>query len=58
VWKIKPLDEDIEDERLKRKMDRGRLRKWKNPQLDALDHCMRRKERQVGEVQKKWIKLT
>jgi hypothetical protein len=52
------LDEEIEDDRSARKMDRGRLGKWKNPPLDALEHRMRRKERRVGEVHKKRIKLT
>jgi hypothetical protein len=47
------LDEEIEDDRSERKMDRGQLRKRKNPPLDALEHRMRRKERQAGEVQKK-----
>jgi hypothetical protein len=42
---IKPLDEEIEDDRSSRKKDRGQLSKWKNPSLDALEHCVRRKER-------------
>jgi hypothetical protein len=58
VRKSKSLDEEIEDDRSTRKMDRGQLRKWKNPPLDALEHHVRRKERQAGEAQKKWVKLT
>jgi hypothetical protein len=54
----KPLDEEIEDDRSARKKDRGQLNKWKNPPLDALEHHARRKERQVGEALKIWVKLT
>jgi hypothetical protein len=32
------LDEEIEDDRSTRKMDRGQLSKWKNPPIDALEH--------------------
>jgi hypothetical protein len=35
-----------------RKMDRGKINKRKNPQLDALEHRERRKERQEGEALK------
>jgi hypothetical protein len=52
------LDEEIEDDRSIRKTDRGQLNKWKNPPLDALEHCVRRKERQAGEALKTWVKLT
>jgi hypothetical protein len=54
----KPLDEEIEDDRSTRKKDHGQLSKWKNPLLDALEHRARRKERQVGEALKTWVKLT
>jgi hypothetical protein len=30
----------------------------KNPALDALEHREMKKERQAGEAQKKWVKLT
>jgi hypothetical protein len=56
--KRKSLDEEIEDDRSTRKMDRGQLSKWKNPPLDALEHRARRKERQAGEALKMWVKLT
>jgi hypothetical protein len=46
------LDEEIEDDRSTRKKDRGQLNKRKNPPLDALEHCARRKERQAGEALK------
>jgi hypothetical protein len=52
------LDEEIEDGRSARKMDCGQFNKWKNLPLDALEHPMRRKERQVGEALKMWVKLT
>jgi hypothetical protein len=52
------LDEEIEDDRSTRKMDHGQLSKRKNPPLDALEHHARRKERQVGEALKTWVKLT
>jgi hypothetical protein len=58
VWKSKPLDEEIKEDRSTRKMDLENLRKWKNPPLDALEHRTRRKERQASEVWKKRIKLT
>jgi hypothetical protein len=58
VRKINLLDEDIEDDRSIRKMDQGKLRKWKNPPSDALDHCARRKGRKDGEARKKRVKLT
>jgi hypothetical protein len=52
------LDEEIENDRSTRKKNRGQLNKQKNPPLDALENRMRRKERQVGEALKKWVKLT
>jgi hypothetical protein len=52
------LDEEIEDDRSTREMDREQLRKWENPPLDALEHRARRKERQAGEARKKRVKLT
>ena len=54
----KPLDEEIEDDRSTRKKDRGQLSKRKNKPLDALEHCVRRKERQAGEALKMRVKLT
>jgi hypothetical protein len=53
VRKSKSLDEEIKDDRSTRKMDRGQLRKWKNPPLDALEHREMKKERQAGEARKK-----
>jgi hypothetical protein len=58
VWKRNLLDEEIEDDRSKRKRDRGQLRKWENPPLDALKHHARRKERQDEKSRKKRVKLT
>jgi hypothetical protein len=52
------LDEEIEDDRSARKMDSGQLNKRKKIPLDALEHRMRRKERQAGEALKTWVKLT
>jgi hypothetical protein len=58
LQKSKSLDEEIEDDRSTRERHRGRLRKWENPPLDALEHRARRKERQVGEARNKRVKLT
>jgi hypothetical protein len=52
------LDEEINDDKSERKKDCGQPSKWKKPQLDALEHRTRRKERQVGEALKMWVKLT
>ena len=52
------LDEEIEDDRSTRNKDHGQLNKWKNPSLDALEHGAKRKEREVGEALKMWVKLT
>jgi hypothetical protein len=52
------LDEEIEDDRLATKKDCEQLSKWKNPPLDALDHHVRRKERQDAEALKMRVKLT
>jgi hypothetical protein len=52
------LDEEIEDERSTRKKDHGQLSKWKKPPLDALEHRVRRKERQAGKALKTQVKLT
>jgi hypothetical protein len=46
------LDEEIKDNRSTRKMDCGQLNKWKKLPLDALEHRVRRKERQAGEALK------
>jgi hypothetical protein len=47
------LDEENKDDISARNMDLGQLSKWKNPSLDALEHHVRRKERQAGEARKK-----
>ena len=52
------LDEEIKDDRSARKKDHGKLSQRKNPSLEALEHHARRKERQVGEALKIWVKLT
>jgi hypothetical protein len=52
------LDEEIKDDRSARKMDHGQLSKWKNPLVDSLENLVGRKERQVGEALKMWVKLT
>jgi hypothetical protein len=54
----KPLDEEIKDDRSARNKDHGQLSKWKNPSLDALEHCARKKEIQANEALKTWVKLT
>jgi hypothetical protein len=52
------LDEEIKDYRSTRKEDHGKLNKRKNPPLDALEHCVRRKEIQASEALKTPVKLT
>ena len=52
------MDEKIEDDRSTRKKDHGQLSKRKKPPLDALEHCVRRKERQAREALKMRVKLT
>jgi hypothetical protein len=39
------LDEEIEDDRSVRKTDHGKLSKWKNPLVYALENLAGRKER-------------
>jgi hypothetical protein len=58
VRERKLLDEEIKDDRSERKKDHGKVNKWKNPPLDALENHVRSKERQVGEALKIWVKLT
>jgi hypothetical protein len=58
VQKRKSLEEEIRDDRSTRKKDHGKLRKWRNPSLDDLEHCAMKKERQAGEARKKRVKLT
>jgi hypothetical protein len=52
------LDEEIKDDKSARKRDQGQLSKWKNPSLYALEHHVRRKERQARKVGKKRFELT
>jgi hypothetical protein len=58
VRESESLNEKTEEDRSTRKMDRGQLNKWKNPPIDALEHLVGKKERQVGEALKTWVKLT
>jgi hypothetical protein len=58
VRERKSLDEEIKDDRLARKRDRGQLSKKKNPTMDALEHLTGKKERQYGKVLKMQVKLT
>ena len=52
------MDDEIKEDISARKTDHGKLSKRKNPPLDALEHRMRRKERQAGESLKMRVKLT
>ena len=52
------MNEEIEDNRSTRKKDHGKLNKREKTPLDALEHRAKRKERQVGEALKMWVKLT
>jgi hypothetical protein len=58
VRERKSLDEEIEEERLVRKVDRGQLNKWKNPSVYALENLVGRKERHGGEALKTRVNLT
>jgi hypothetical protein len=60
-WELRErnsLDEETEDDISARNMDCGQLNKHKTPSLDALEHHVKRKERQVGKALKTWVKLT
>jgi hypothetical protein len=46
------LDKEIKEYRSVRNMDHGKLSKWKNPPVDALEHLAGKKERCVGEALK------
>jgi hypothetical protein len=52
------LEEKIKEDRSTKNMDHGKINKWKNPLMDALEHPMGKKERQVGESLKMQVKLT
>jgi hypothetical protein len=52
------LDGESEEDISTRKMDHGRLNKWKKPPIDALEHLARKEEKQVGEALKMRVKLT
>jgi hypothetical protein len=45
VRERKSLDEETEKDRSTRKVDRGKLKKRKNPPVDALENLVGRKER-------------
>jgi hypothetical protein len=57
VRKIKPLDEEIRDDRSTRKKDLEQLNKQRKPSLDDLEHHAIKKESQAGEAQKKRVKF-
>jgi hypothetical protein len=52
------LDEDIEEDKSTKKVDRGKLNKRKKALVDSLENLVGRKERQVDEALKMWVKLT
>jgi hypothetical protein len=51
------LDGERKEDRSIGNMDHGKLIKWKNPPIDALEHLARKKERQAGEALKTSVKL-
>jgi hypothetical protein len=57
VREKKSLDEETKKNKSTRKVDRGQLKKRKNPPVDALENLAGRKERQVGKALKTWVKL-
>jgi hypothetical protein len=52
------LEEKIEKDKVVRKMDHGKLSKWKKKSMSALEHLAENKKRQAGEALKVWVKLT
>jgi hypothetical protein len=46
------LEENIDEDRSTKKMNRGQLKKRKNPSTSALENLMEKKEEQVGEALK------
>jgi hypothetical protein len=45
VRENEPLNEKVEEDRSKRKMDCGQISKQKKPPMDALEHLAGKKER-------------
>jgi hypothetical protein len=58
VWKRKPLDEEIRDDRSTRKKDHGQINKQRKPSLDALENLNMKNERHAAKAWKKRVKLT
>jgi hypothetical protein len=52
------LEEKIEEDKLVRKMDRGKLSKWKKTSTSALEHLAEKKEGQDVKALKAWVKWT
>jgi hypothetical protein len=52
------LEENIEEDKAVRKMDRGQLNKRNKTSTSALEHLVEKKERQAGEALKAQVKLT
>jgi hypothetical protein len=58
VRESESLNERIEGDISTRKMDRGKLSKWKNPPMDDLEHLAGKTERHPDEALKMQVKLT
>jgi hypothetical protein len=52
------LEEKIKEDKSEKKRDRGQLNKRKKTLIDALEHLTEKKEEQVGEALKTWVKWT
>jgi hypothetical protein len=52
------LEENIEEDKAVRKMDRGQLSKQKKTPKISLNHLMDNEEGQDGEALKTWVKWT
>jgi hypothetical protein len=52
------LNKNIEEDRSEKKVDHRKLRKKKKMSTSVLEHHAGKKERQVGEAHKSWVKLT
>jgi len=52
------LEENIEEDKASKKMDHGKLSKWKNTPRDTLEHLMEKEGGHAGEVLKTRVKWT
>jgi hypothetical protein len=53
-----PLEENTKEDKSIRKMDRGKIDKWKKLTTDALEHLAGKKEEQASEALETRVKWT